>query len=217
MTEVKICGIGNREDAIAACECGADGVGFVFYDKSPRFISPEKSREIIERLPGDVARVGVFVDEDPRVVRRVFEYCRLDYIQLHGNESVDYCRGLPPGVVIRAICPQRAESMAGLDRWTVRAFLMDAPDPVRRGGTGNRSDWGVARETARIYPLILAGGLKPENVRSAIEEVSPAAVDVGSGVESAPGKKDHEKIRAFMEGVRRADGGTGRRIFDTNR
>lgn len=216
MTEVKICGIGNLDDAVAACEYGADGLGFIFYNRSPRHISPENARDIIARLPNGVAKVGVFVDEDAAVIRRIFEFCKLDYVQLHGNESLQYCRGMKSSLLIKAIRPEKMEDLEGLDLLAPRAFLMDSRDPLRYGGTGRLSDWGLAKEVARRHPLILAGGLDPRNVRAAIHEVSPAAVDVGSGVEEAPGKKDHEKVRAFMEAVRAADGAGCRRIFNTN-
>jgi phosphoribosylanthranilate isomerase len=206
MTEVKICGIGNLEDAMAACECGADGLGFVFYERSPRYVSPEAARDIIAQLPGDVAKIGVFVNEHPAVVGHTFTLCGLDFIQVHGDESIEYCRRIPSSLLIKAIRPRGPDDLTGLDDWGARAFLMDSSESGRYGGTGKRSDWGMAARLARRYPLILAGGLDPGNVGAAIREVSPAAVDVGSGVEKAPGKKDHGKMRAFMEEVRGAKG-----------
>lgn len=213
MTEVKICGIGSLEDAMAACRFGADALGFIFYRGSPRCISPENARRIILHLPETVAKVGVFVNEEWPVVQRVFRSCSLDFIQLHGDETLESCRGLDPSLLIRAVRPEKMEDLEGLERWAPSPFLVDSGDPGRYGGTGRLSDWGLAREMAGRYPLILAGGLDPRNVTAAIHEVSPAAVDVGSGVEESVGKKDHEKIQAFIEAVRAAGGGTGRGIF----
>ncbi len=213
MTEVKICGITNMDDATAACDHGADAVGFVFFKGSPRYVSPEKAGEIIVKLPGGVARVGVFVHEEIAVVRRIYESCGLDMIQFHGNETAEYCRRFSSLLLIKAINPGISGTLDDLDNWTPHAFLVDSGNADTYGGTGNLSDWKFAKDLARRYPVVLAGGLNPRNVGEAIRTVSPAAVDVGSGVESEPGKKDHRKIRAFIEEVRAAGPGGGGGVF----
>jgi phosphoribosylanthranilate isomerase len=213
MSEVKICGITNLEDAYAACECGADALGFLFYDRSPRYVAPERAREIISRLPRSVAKVGVFVNRDLAEVRRIFLYCGLDLVQVHGSEGPEYCRSIPSAILIKAVRPKAPEDLQGLDQWTPTAFLVDSGDPIQYGGTGRVGDWGLAAELAGRYQVILAGGLNQHNVRTAITAVSPAAVDVGSGVEERPGKKDRRKMRALLQEVRSARGGGAEGIF----
>lgn len=208
MTEVKVCGMRDLEDAVAACEFGADAVGFVFFRKSPRYVDPLRAKGIIERLPGNAAKIGVFVNQELSEVRHIFSFCGLDLIQLHGNETMEYCRMIPPGLWIKAVPLETHNDLVGLERLQPRAFLVDARDPVRYGGTGKVSNWELAAVLAARYPVILAGGLNPTNVKEAICAVSPAAVDVGSGVEKAPGKKDHEKMRAFIQEARAAKGGS---------
>jgi len=200
--EVKICGITSLEDAETAMLAGADAIGFIFYPRSPRYVTPDRAREISRKLPARVCRVGVFVDHDAEGVRRIAEFCGLDFIQLHGNESPDYCRTFSPSVVIKAVSIQEEEDLALLKDYPVRAILADAHDPVRRGGIGKTCDWNLARKAGENHRLILSGGLNPQNILSAIEAVRPLAVDIGSGVESQPGKKDPGKIKELMAAVR---------------
>jgi phosphoribosylanthranilate isomerase len=202
MTGVKICGITNLEDAEASTLAGADAIGFIFYPESPRCITPDRAREITGKLPGRVCRVGVFVDHDVEGVRRIAQFCGLDFIQLHGNESPDYCRAFSPSVLIKAVSIQKEEDLALLKDYPVRAILADAHDPVRRGGTGKTCDWNLARKAGERHRLILSGGLNPQNILPAIETVRPLAVDIGSGVEARPGKKDPGKIKELMAAVR---------------
>ncbi len=202
MTGVKICGITNLEDAEASTLAGADAIGFIFYPESPRCITPDRAREISGKLPGRVCRVGVFVDQDAEGVRRIAQFCGLDFIQLHGNESPDYCRAFSPSVLIKAVSIQKEEDLALLKDYPVRAILADAHDPVRRGGTGKTCDWNLARKAGERHRLILSGGLNPQNILPAIETVRPLAVDIGSGVEARPGKKDPGKIKELMAAVR---------------
>ncbi|PKN25872.1 MAG: phosphoribosylanthranilate isomerase [Deltaproteobacteria bacterium HGW-Deltaproteobacteria-21] len=216
MTDVKICGITNLDDALAACDCGAEALGFIFFKSSPRYVSPEEAGDIIAKLPGGVAKVGVFVNEEPAVVKSIYDSCGLGMIQIHGNESVEYCRGFSSHLLIKALNPWASKSFPELDEWTPHAFLVDSGDAVKYGGTGDLSDWEFAKDLARRYPVILAGGLNPKNVGRAIRTVSPAAVDVGSGVEREPGKKDHGKIRSFIERVRAAGSGGRGGIFEVN-
>jgi len=199
---VKICGITSLEDAEVAIIAGADAIGFIFYPGSPRYVTPDRAREISGKLPERICRVGVFVDHDAEEVRRIVQFCGLDLIQLHGNESPDYCSAFSPSVLIKAVSIQKEEDLAFLKNYPVRAILVDAHDPVRRGGTGKTCDWNLARKAGENHRLILSGGLNPQNIFSAIEAVRPLAVDIGSGVESRPGKKDPEKIKELMAAVR---------------
>ncbi len=198
---IKICGITNLADALAAVRLGADALGFVFAD-SPRRISPEAARAISNELPPFVVKVGVFADAPLSHLRRVRDYCGLDAVQLHGQEGADYIQALCPGV-IKAL---RLKTGGGRDlgELPMATLLLDAYDPLRRGGTGKTCDWSRARELARSRPVILAGGLRPDNVARAVKEVRPYAVDVSSGVEQEPGRKDHDKIASFIHNARAA-------------
>jgi len=202
ITEVKICGITSLEDAETAMLAGADAIGFIFYPGSPRYVTPDRAREISGKLPERICRVGVFVDHGSKEVRWIVQFCGLDLIQLHGNESPDYCRAFSPSVLIKALSIQREEDLALLKDYPVRAILADAHHPVRRGGTGKTCDWSLARKAGENHRLILSGGLNPQNILQAIEEVRPLAVDIGSGVESLPGKKDPGKIKELIIAVR---------------
>jgi phosphoribosylanthranilate isomerase len=204
MVRVKICGITNVEDALHAASCGADALGFVFYPQSPRFLTPEQAREIMTALPPFVAAVGLFVNEEPARVREVADFCGLDLLQLHGDEPAAGC-SFPPYRVIKALRVKNAESLAGLSAYPVSAVLLDAWMADAYGGTGHRFDWQMAAHAAREGTVILAGGLTPENVGEAVRIVHPYGVDVSSGVELAPGRKDHEKVAAFIRNARAAD------------
>ena len=200
---VKICGITRPEDALAACEAGADALGFIFYPKSPRYIPPEDARRIAQKLPPFVSRVGVFVNAPAEEVRRAAQKVGLSAVQLHGDEAPEYCAEIQTPVVKAfrvldsADFPYAAYQNAG-----AAAFLLDAYDPTRRGGTGKTFRWELAREAARRRPVILAGGLRPGNAAEAARAVQPYALDVSSGVESSPGVKDHGKVRAFLRIVK---------------
>lgn len=212
MTEIKICGITNLGDASLAVECGANALGFNFYPKSPRYGAPESVQEIIAKIPDGITKVGVFVNHDALEVKKIVEYCGLDLVQLHGDESPEYCRQFPSSLLIKA-CSLRGEGdLRTLSSYPVRAILVDAYDPVRYGGTGKRSDWRLAVKVKETHPLIIAGGLNVDNIREVIEIVSPHAVDINSGAESSPGRKDPEKVRKIIEIVRRI-GGKGPKVF----
>ena len=200
---IKICGMTNTEDAVAAAELGADAIGFVFAP-SPRQISPEKAREIIMALPPLVQTVGVFVDEDPEKVASIAAFCHLDLLQFHGKESADYCRRFGQRV-IKAVRVQNQDHLEGCSEYSgvVAALLLDTYVSGRPGGTGLTFDWNLALEAKRYGPIILAGGLNPNNVASAISAVKPYAVDASSGLEKKPGVKDHEKMARFIQAVRR--------------
>jgi phosphoribosylanthranilate isomerase len=207
MVRVKICGVTNGRDARAACELGAYALGFNFYEKSPRVIAPAEAWKLRQRLPSSVQAVGVFVNWKPTAVVALARSLRLSAVQLHGDESprdAAFCaKSLP---VIKAFRVGANFSLSELARFRgVSGFLLDAARAGQYGGTGSTSDWAFARRAAASRPIILAGGLMPENVADAIRSVRPYAVDVASGVESRPGKKDHGKMREFFQEVERAN------------
>jgi phosphoribosylanthranilate isomerase len=203
---VKICGITNVEDAMAAADLGADAIGFVFAP-SPRQISPDKAREIIMTLPSRVQTVGVFVDEDSERVASTASICHLDLLQFHGKESADYC-GRFGQRVIKAVRVESRSDLEGCSEYqgVVDAFLLDSYVPGQQGGTGLTFDWNLAVEAKRFGRIILAGGLNPDNVAAAVTAVWPCAVDASSGLEQKPGVKDHEKMALFVQRVREAGG-----------
>ncbi len=202
MVRVKICGITSIDDALLAVEAGADALGFVFHEKSPRAVSPEQAATIIDRLPPFVAAAGVFVDAEREFVNHIAERCRLDIVQLHGEETPDYCTRMTRRVV-KAFRVKDMESLAPMGEYRVAGYLLDAYSPVAFGGTGLTFNWEAVKVAEQFGPIIMAGGLTPDNVRQAVERVSPYGVDVSSGVEAFPGKKDPDKVRAF---IRRAKG-----------
>lgn len=204
--EVKICGITNFEDALAAVECGADALGFIFHAPSPRFVTPQHAKEIIDRLPARICKVGVFVNFSHALIKDIVSFCKLDLIQLHGDESQEFCRNFPPAMLIKAVAPKKAEELKDINNYAVRAILIDARERGLYGGTGNVCNWDVAAAIAGERALILSGGLGPDNMEEAIKRVAPAAVDINSGIELEPGKKDHGKMRKAVEIAKRAAG-----------
>ena len=205
MVEIKICGITNVSDALIAAECGVDALGFIFFPNSQRYVAPAKAKEIIQRLPCEISRVGVFVNRGIKEVKEIIQFCGLDMIQLHGDERAEYCAQFPMPSVIKAVSCRTEEEIPELRSFPVAAILMDARDPGHYGGTGKISDWRLAIMAKEAHPLILAGGLNKENMRKAIETVRPQAVDINSGVEISPGKKDLYKIREIVRMVRETD------------
>lgn len=202
MTRVKICGITSQEDALTAVEAGADALGFVFFKESPRHIFPEQAARIIEQLPPFVQVVGLFVNEEAGMVNEVADLCRLDLVQLHGDEPAAYC-GQIRRRVLKAF---RVRSLTCLDPirdYPVAGYLLDTYSPSFYGGTGLSFNWEIAAEAVKRHQrIILAGGLTPDNVAEAIRQVRPWAVDVSSGVERAPGIKDHQKLREFIRNTK---------------
>jgi phosphoribosylanthranilate isomerase len=210
--QVKICGVANLADALCCAEAGADAIGLNFYPPSPRCVPVDVARQIASRLPSTVIRVGVFVNAAPEDVLRTCDRVGLDVVQLHGDETPQMIRQLAGRQVIKAF---RCEShdfqpvteflrrCADLDCRPC-GVLIDAYRPSSYGGTGQIADWSLVRELSDLLsetPVILAGGLRPENVAAAIEASRPAAVDTASGVESAPGRKDGERVRTFIRNV----------------
>ena len=197
MIQIKICGITNLDDALAAVDAGADALGFVFYPKSPRAVSRNTAAAIVGRLPESITPVGVFVDEDQHIVRETLNQCSLRIAQLHGLESVDYCStlGYP---IIKGLRIRTLPDAATLAGYHVLAFLLDAFVAGVPGGTGSRLDWELVSSIHASHPIILAGGLTSENVGEAIRRVRPHAVDVSSGVERGLRRKDAAKMKAFV-------------------
>lgn len=199
MTLVKICGITNLEDALCAVDAGADALGFNFYLASPRYIDPVKAREIIERLPRRVLTVGVFVNEERERLKSMATEAGVVALQLHGDESAEYCAEMNDWYVIKAFSVGDDFKARGVLDYPVKAVMIDARHRTLRGGTGLLSDWSVAKRIRELgTPLFLAGGLSPDNVREAITVVKPYAVDACSALEESPGKKNHERVRAFV-------------------
>lgn len=198
MTRVKICGITNEEDAFAAIDAGADALGFVLYSKSPRFISPAAAGRIIRKLPPFVQSVAVTVNATPPEVRDIETVANFDIWQLHGDELPDRCRALYPRRIVKALS-LGTNHYPNVAEYAIMAFLLDTPS-ITYGGTGKTFDWKLAVEFKPKVnrPIILSGGLTPENVAEAIETVQPYAVDVSSGVELSPGRKDHVKVKEFI-------------------
>jgi phosphoribosylanthranilate isomerase len=203
MVRVKICGITNLDDARAAVEAGAYALGFNFYTRSPRYISPQDARGIIEKIPLEVLTVGVFVNEAvPQEVARIAHYAKVGAVQLHGDESPAYCRALKSLYVIKALRVAEGFVPESVLEYETEAILLDSFDRRERGGTGRTFDWEVARRVRQLVPrLFLAGGLSVENVSEAIEKVCPYAVDACSRLESVPGKKDGNRVRSFISAV----------------
>lgn len=202
MTRVKICGLTSPDDAAMAVEAGASAVGMVFWPESPRAVTVEQAARIVRVLPPFVQAVGVFVNATPSHAQTVAAAVGLHVLQLHGDEEVAAWAGV--GVpLVKALTLATYADSPWLAR--ARAVLLDAHDPLRRGGTGRRIDWAGARRLAAGRPFVLAGGITPDNVAQALDEAAPAAIDVASGVERSPGLKDPARVRALFDAVRRAD------------
>jgi phosphoribosylanthranilate isomerase len=201
MLIIKICGITRLEDAEASLAQGAQALGFVFWPDSPRFIDPYRARAIVSMLPAFVTTVGVFVNQPSEYVNGVASLVGLAAVQLHGDETPSYAAALKRPIV-KAIALSAAGAADAVAAWPLRVtLLLDAHDPVRRGGTGTTIDWALAAPVAAARRVLLAGGLTPENVGEAIGYVKPFGIDVSSGVESSPGIKDHGRLKALFEAV----------------
>lgn len=203
MTKIKICGITNKKDAEAAVHNGVDALGFIFYKESPRCVTVEIASKISREMPPFVKKVGVFVNENSNIVNRIASTAGLDLLQFNGDEQLDYFKNLNRPY-IKAFRIKDRKSLDEIDKFDVPYVLLDSYGKNEYGGTGKSFDWNLIRN--QIYKnkyVILSGGLNPENVGSAIEQINPYAVDVASGVEGSPGKKDHVKMKNFIEAVRR--------------
>ncbi len=204
MVKVKICGITNLDDALAAAEAGADALGFVFYPESPRFTEPGKARSIILKLPVFITTVGVFVDESEDLIRRILRESGVQMLQFHGSESPVLCTRFREKV-IKTIRIKDEESIDSMRMYNLDTFLLDTHHDEIKGGTGRTFDWKIAEMAKEYGRVILSGGLTPFNVVEAIRVVKPYGVDISSGVEISPGEKDHGKVREFINKVRSLD------------
>jgi phosphoribosylanthranilate isomerase len=198
MVKVKICGITNLDDALQALDAGADALGFVFYDLSPRCISFETAERIIAKLPPYVVTSGVFVNNPASFIESAVGHCGINVVQLHGDETPGFC-GTIRHTVVKAFRVRNISSLETIRQYSVSGYLLDAYAPGTYGGTGLTFNWETAKIAKQFGPLILAGGLKPDNIRLAVETVEPYAVDVSSGVEASPGRKDHAKVSEFIK------------------
>ncbi len=205
MTHVKICGITNLDDALAACDAGADALGFNFSEEAKRkdrYIDVRAAKAIVKALPPFVTKVAVVVDPLPERIAELAPF--MDCIQLHGEESIEFCDSIAVNV-IKAFHVSEGFEVKSMLAYPVSAYLLDASVPGQRGGTGQTCDWDAARDAVALgKPVILAGGLTPDNVADAVRIVQPYAVDTASGVESEPGKKDHGKLRDFVQRAKSA-------------
>ena len=199
--KVKVCGMTSLKDALVAVEEGADAVGFIFYKKSPRSVTMKTVREIVLELPPFVDTVGVFVDETAEQINKIADYCNLDIIQLHGDESPTFCKRIRRKV-IKAFRIKDMQSVKKISSFQVSGFLLDTFSENLHGGTGKVFDWNLVLPAKKFGPVIMAGGLTPNNVQQAVRQVRPYGVDVCSGVESEPGIKDHKKVRAFLKNAK---------------
>lgn len=206
MTRIKICGITNLEDALEAARLGVDMLGFIFYPKSKRYILPEKAFGVAKKLPPHIARVGVFVDEKRKDVLKAARSAMIDILQFHGDETPEYCDGFNSGFkVIKAFRLKNKEDLSRINEYNVDFYLFDTYMPDIIGGTGKVFDRGIIKELKFSKPVILSGGLTPDNVEDAIRQIAPYGVDISSGLEISPGKKDAGAMKRFVENVRRLD------------
>ena len=204
MTRIKICGITHLNDALMAIEAGADALGFVFVPNTPRYIHPEQARSIIDQLPPFITTVGLFVNAEQQGIEAIADGCRLNLIQLHGDELPTLCVALSRRV-IKAFRVKDESSVSRLSDYRVSAYLLDTYVKGAMGGTGKSFDWNLALKAKSYGRIILAGGLTPDNVASAVLQVRPYGVDVSSGVEASPGRKDPAKVKAFIRAVRETE------------
>ena len=200
MTKVKICGITNLIDAESSIDSGCDAIGFVFYKKSSRNITPEKAEEIVKQLPKRVIKVGVFVNSKEKTIKDIAKSCNLDILQFHGNESPEFCRKFKGYKIIKAFRVKDKVDLEKVLRYKTFAYLFDTFVKSKIGGTGKKFDWKLIRHIDNIKrPIFLSGGLTAENVKQAINALRPHWVDVSSSVEEKPGKKDSRKVRDFIK------------------
>ncbi len=200
--KVKVCGMTNLDDTLQAVKLGADAVGFIFYKKSPRYISDRIVKKITCELPPFVMRVGVFVNESLEQINKKIESCGLNLVQLHGDEPPGFSKKVKCQV-IKSFRVKNGDSLAALSRYPVQGYLLDSFKEGQWGGTGKTFNWNLAKKAKKYGSIILAGGLEPSNVQEAIKKVQPYGVDVCSGVEKCPGKKDLKKVQQFIEAVRK--------------
>ncbi len=205
---VKICGVTRPEDAVAAADAGADAIGLNFYPLSPRFLTNERAKEISRATPEGLLKFGVFVNESADFLKKTFEECELDYLQLHGQEEPEFVKGLMLPV-LKSFAVHDEQVLVAIREYGLEWFLMDTWSKVLPGGSGLSFNWEIARRAGALGRVVLSGGLRPDNVAKAIAACSPYGVDVATGVESEPGVKDKELVRSFVQEVREWDYQTG--------
>lgn len=204
MIKVKICGITNLGDALAAVDAGADALGFVFYKKSPRYITPQKAKNIVRGLSERIVKVGVFVNQSERVVRSIAELCRLDMLQFHGSESPGFCAKFKEYKIIKAFRIRNSVDFESIFKYKTFAYLFDTFVRMKAGGTGRQFDWKLVEGIAdRKRVIFLSGGITETNVQEAISIVRPGWIDVSSSLEIGPGRKDREKIKQFIKAAKK--------------
>lgn len=203
MVKVKICGITNLEDALGAIEAGCDALGFVFYKKSPRYITPEETRDIIKNLPKNIIKIGVFVNEKEKRIREIAKLCKLDMLQFHGSESVDFCKRFTGFKIIKAFRIKDKVDLARILRYNTFAYLFDTFVKSKAGGTGKRFDWRLLKDIKGIgRTIFLSGGLNPANVAQAIKAAHPDWLDVSSSLEKSAGIKESRLVKDFINRAR---------------
>ncbi len=205
IVKVKICGLTNYDDAAAAMDMGADLLGFNFYPKSPRFVTPEKAGDIVNKLPAFIDTAGIFVNASIDQIRETMDLCPLDWVQLHGDETPEFCRSLTWHNVktMKAIRVRDQADVERADAFFTDAILLDAFRPDKYGGTGAAFDWSIVGQTTRR--IFLAGGINPDNAAAAVK-LGVYGIDVCSGIEAEPGKKDHEKMKKLFDNIRHLRG-----------
>ncbi len=199
MVKVKICGITNLEDAVAAVGAGCDALGFVFFKASPRYITPLKAKKIISQLPERVIKIGVFAAAREKTVKRVARQCHLDILQFHGNETPEYCGHFKNYKIIKTFRVKGRVDENMLAQYHPFAYLFDTYLKSKLGGTGKKFNWNLITRLDLKHPVFLSGGLSEKNVRQAINKVRPEWVDASSSLEARPGKKDHQKVKDFIK------------------
>ena len=205
MVKVKICGITNLDDALVSIEAGCNALGFVFYRKSPRYIMPKKASQIIKHIPAHILKIGVFVDTKEKTIKRAAKLCNLDMLQFHGNESPQFCNKFKGYKIIKAFRVKDKIELKNLVNYKTFAYLFDTFVKSKMGGTGKKFNWTLGRHLKGLRkPIFLSGGLNAENVTEAIKQVRPDWLDVSSSVEIKPGKKDYNKVKEFIEIVRKS-------------
>ncbi len=210
-TRIKMCGTTTLQDAQAAVELGVDALGFIFAERSPRAVRPATALEIVSHIPPFVGKIGVFVNKAQKEIEEIIHYLGLTGVQLHGDEDPDFCRNIarsvPSCAVLKAFRIGQHTQIGDIAPYNgaVQGFVLDSFVQNQEGGTGHTFDWNILKRLDLQIPFLLAGGLNPDNIADALENVSPFGVDVNSGVEDAPGRKNHELLRRFVDGVSQAD------------
>lgn len=204
MVKVKICGITNLADALAAVNAGCDALGFVFLKKSPRYITPLKAKKLINQLPERIIKIGVFANAREKTVKRISRQCRLDILQFHGKEAPEYCNRFKNYKIIKTFLVKGRIDKKILAQYQPFAYLFDTYVKSKLGGTGKKFNWNLVTNLGLEHPVFLSGGLNEKNVRQAIKKVKPEWVDASSSLEARPGKKDHKKIKNFITAAKKS-------------